>query len=83
MQGQIEKIENGDILMVEPNDKEIAEAFRRRQEKYRYFLKQMEIDARYDNIMGDKVGKLKSENQKKKEVLARKRREEQCKREEE
>ena len=65
--------------MVEPNDKEIAEAFRRRKEKYRYFLKQMEIDARYDNIMGGKVAKLKTENQKKKEILARKRREEQCK----
>jgi hypothetical protein len=70
----MEKIEHGDILLVEANDKDIEEAMRRRKEKYRYFLKQMEVDSRYDAIMGSRSAKLREQNQQKERVLAKKRR---------
>ena len=43
----------------------------------------MNIDARYDAIMNEKISKLKNENQRKEKVLINKRREDQFKREEE
>jgi hypothetical protein len=53
-----------------------------RKQKYQYFVEQMEIDERYNKITSEKVSRLKEENKRKKEVLDRKRKEEQMKDEE-
>ena len=45
------------------------------QNKYQYFMKQMQIDQRYAKIMEDKVSRLKEENLRKQEILKRKREE--------
>lgn len=49
-------------MLIEPNDKQIEENAKMVQNKYQYFIKQMQIDQRYAKIMDDKVSRLKEEN---------------------
>ena len=60
----------------------MEEALKKRQGQYQWFLKQMQIDKRYQNIMGNKVAKIKEQNKKKEEKLIKKRLSEQYKEEE-
>lgn len=40
-----------------------------RREKYKYFLKQIEIDSKYNAVLNQKVTKIRSTNDKKKRIL--------------
>lgn len=60
----------------------MEDALKKRQGQYKWFLKQMQIDKRYQNIMGNKVAKIKEQNKKKEEKLIKKRLSEQYKEEE-
>lgn len=69
-------------MLIPPKEEEMEEALKKRQGKYKWFLKQMQIDKKYENIMESRVAKIRTQNKKKEEVLAKKRLEEQCRGEE-
>jgi hypothetical protein len=79
VENQIDKLENGDRLLVDVNDKDIEEALRVRREKYKYFLKQIEIDHKYRAILDQKVSKIRNKNDCKKRILHEKRQKEKFK----
>lgn len=62
--------------------KELEQNIDKRQSNYEYFAWKMEMDKKYDEIMNDKVIKLKIENERKKMVLIKQKAEDKMKKEE-
>lgn len=62
--------------------KELEQNIDKRQSNYEYFAWKMEMDKKYDEIINDKVIKLKIENERKKMVLIKQKAEDKMKKEE-
>lgn len=60
-------------MVVPVGEKEMEQALKKRQEKYKWFLKHIEVDKRYAAIVGERVAQLQKKNKKKGEVLLKKR----------